>query len=147
VRFPLRLHHLEHQAEVVEQREEVGDLGGVAVDVRETLRDRVGERDLAQDQPVQRHPLERHGRVRGVAPSIGQTGQRAVLEIHHVAPVQIWEHPVDGDAPALRLLAVEPYAEVIEEKVEAHRPHDVGAHGARATVAGTPCRSSSAPRT
>ena len=90
------LQHLEHQAEVVEQAEELGDLPGVALHAHQTARDRVRERQLAKDDPVQDGALERHGRVGGVARPVGQVGERAVLEVHHVGPREVLEHRALG---------------------------------------------------
>src|SRR5262247_3238088 len=80
----LRLDDLEHQSEVVEEPEEIRKLGGVAVDADLTGLDRLGNGQLAQDDPVQGGAIERDGGVRTVAPAVREVGKGAVLQIQHV---------------------------------------------------------------
>jgi hypothetical protein len=46
-RLPLRLHDLKHRGNVVEQTEELRDLGDIPFNTDEALRHRIGERQLA----------------------------------------------------------------------------------------------------
>ena len=61
--------------------------------------------------------------------AVGEIGQGAVLEVQHVPPAKVGEHPVDDDGQAFGLVAVEPDAQVVEEEIEAHGPDHVGADG------------------
>src|SRR5437667_1589054 len=121
----LRLDHVEHQREVVQQAEQLDDLVAVPLDAREPTLDGVRDRRFAQDESVQHGPVGRHRGVHAIVLPIGEVRQGAVLEVQGVTPAGVGEHPVDHGPLALGLFAVEAHAQVVEKEIEAHGPDDV----------------------
>src|SRR4029450_6576679 len=118
-------HDGEHQGEVVEELEQLGQPGALALDDEGARCQRGLERQLAQDEAIQGGTSEAPRRVRARELAVRSVGEGRAREGERVALLGVGEGPVDGEGAPLRALSVQAHREIVEEEIERHGAYHV----------------------